>query len=68
MLHGSLSRVRSLQQFRSIGLTPAIRELIDNGPPPGFLTRFLEIFEDKMTRTDEQIEEVLRELGWADEC
>ena len=64
----ALSRVRSLQEFRGIGLTPAIREFIDNGPPEGVLTRFLEMFEDKMTSTEEQIEEALREPGWTDEC
>ena len=60
----ALSRVRSLQEFRSIGLTPAIRELIDDGPPEGFLSRFWEMFEDQVSNTQQQIEDVLRELGW----
>ena len=40
----ALSRVQSLKQLRSIGLTTTIRDIIDNGPPEGFLTRFLNIF------------------------
>ena len=60
----ALSRVRSLREFRSIGLTPAIRELIDLGPPEGFLTRFLKVFEEKAARTQKDIEDVFVELDW----
>ena len=60
----ALSRVRSLSELRSIGLTSSIRELIDLGPPVGFLTRFLRIFEEKMARTQKDVEDVLAELGW----
>ena len=49
----ALSRVRSLSELRSIGLTSSIRELIDNGPPEGFLPRFLKIFGDKISYTNE---------------
>ena len=63
----ALSRVRTLQELRSIGLTPAIRELIDLGPPEGFLTRCLKIFDDKALRAQKEIEEALAELGWLDE-
>ena len=45
-------------------MTPAIRELIDNGPPEGFLTRFLTLFEEKATKTSEEIEKIRGELGW----
>ena len=44
----ALSRVQSLKQLRSIGLTTAIKDLIDNGPPEGFLTRFLRVFGEKV--------------------
>jgi hypothetical protein len=60
----ALSRVRSLSDLRSIGMTPAIRELIDEGPPAGFLTRFLRVFEDKIAMTQKEIEATLTELGW----
>ena len=62
----ALSRVRTLSEFRSIGLTPSIRELIDLGPPEGFLSRFLRVFEDRISQTHEAIEDALRELGWDD--
>ena len=63
----ALSRLRTLRELRSIGLTPAIRELIDGGPPAGFLTRFLKVFEEKACQTQKDIEEALAELGWVDE-
>ena len=47
----ALSRVQSLSQLRSIGLTTTIRDIIDNGPPEGFLTRFLKIFGEKIELT-----------------
>jgi hypothetical protein len=62
----ALSRVRCLSELRSIGLTPSIRELIDLGPPEGFLTRFQRIFEDKIAHTHTRVEEALLELGWND--
>ena len=62
----ALSRVRSLSELRSIGLTSSIRELIDLGPPEGFLTRFNRIFEDNISQTDEAVEHIIRELGWND--
>ena len=48
-------------------MTPSIRELIDLGPPEGFLTRFLKVFEEKAARTHKDIEDVLVELGWNDQ-
>ena len=60
----ALSRVRCLAELRSIGLTNNIRELIDNGPPEGFLTRFVKISGDKIAQTHKDVEDVLLELGW----
>ena len=62
----ALSRVRSLSELRSIGLTSSIRELIDLAPPEGFLTRFHRIFDDKIAHTHKHVEEVLLELGWTE--
>ena len=62
----ALSRVQSLKQLRSIGLTTTIRDLIDNGPPEGFLTRFLNIFGEKIGQTQIAVEEAMAELGWLD--
>ena len=62
----ALSRVRSLSELRSIGLTSSVRELIDLGPPEGFLARCLQIFANKMSQTHEAVEDLLQELGWND--
>ena len=62
----ALSRVRSFSSLRFVGLTPDFRVLIDDGPPPGFLTRFLKIFEERIARTQNDVEDVLAELGWSD--
>ena len=60
----ALSRVQSLKQLRSIGLTTIIKDLINNGPPEGFLTRFLDVFEDKIKQTASDVEDAMAELGW----
>ena len=60
----ALSRVQSLKQLRSIGLTTTIKDLINNGPPEGFLTRFLDVFEDKIKQTASDVEDAMAELGW----
>ena len=60
----ALSRVESLKNFRSIGINDAIRELIDNGPPGGALTRFLELFQEKAVETEKAAQTALKELGW----
>ena len=62
----ALSRVRSLSTLRSIGLTSDVRELIDSGPPEGFLTRFFKVFGEKIDSTRKEVEDVLAELGWND--
>ena len=64
----ALSRVQSLKQLRSIGLTTTIRDIIDNGPPEGFLTRFLNIFGEKIGQTQIAIDETMAELGWLDDA
>jgi len=63
-LYMALSRVQSLREFRGIGISNAIRDLINNGPPLGFLTRFLSMFEEKAKATEKAMEEALQELRW----
>jgi hypothetical protein len=60
----ALSRVQSLKQFRGIGIDNSVRELINNGPPPGMLTKFLNMFQEKATETEALMHQTLRELGW----
>jgi hypothetical protein len=64
----ALSRVQSLKQLRSIGLTTTIRDIIDNGPPEGFLTRFLNMFGEKIEQTQIAVAEAMAELGWLDDA
>ena len=63
----ALSRIGSLCELRSIGLTSKIRVLIDLGPPVGFLMHVLKIFEEKIARTHKDVADVLLELGWNDQ-
>ena len=63
----ALSRVQSLKQLRSIGLTTAIKDLIDNGPLEGFLTHFIDVFQEKTTQTANEIEKAMKELRWLDD-
>jgi hypothetical protein len=60
----ALSRVQSLSQLRSIGLTTAIKDLINEGPPLGMLTRFLDVFKEKALETEKLVQEALQELDW----
>ena len=60
----ALSRVRSLQCFRGIGINDDIGALINDGPPPGALTRFLTFFESKARETDVLMDTAMRELQW----
>ena len=62
----ALSRVPSLTQLRSIGLTTKIRDIIDKGPPEGNLTRFLNIFGEKIEQIQIAVTEAMTELGWLD--
>ena len=55
-----------MSSLRSIGLTKKVRGLIDMGPPDGFLTRFLKVFEDKIANTQKAVDDVFAELGWND--
>ena len=50
------------------GLTTAIKDLIDNGPPEGFLTRFLQVFGEKATQTERAVQVAMPELGWHEDA
>ena len=64
----ALSRVPSLKQLRSIGLTAKvatpIRHIIENGPPKGLVDRFAELFETKIEETMQAAAAAMQELGW----
>ena len=58
------SRVRSLGQFRSIGLKDTVKALINEGPPGGMLSRFTLLFDEKAAATDVAADAAMLELGW----
>jgi len=64
----ALSRVPSLKQLRSIGLTAKvatpIRQIIENGPPKGLVDRFAELFGSKIEETTRAAVAAMEELGW----
>ena len=64
----ALSRVPSLKQLRSIGLTAktatAIRQIIEQGPPTGIVNRFAQLFEAKIQETMSAAVAAMEELGW----
>ena len=60
----ALSRVRSLEQFRSIGPMETVKKLINDGPPSGMLSRFALLFDEKAAATDIAADKALSELGW----
>ena len=60
----ALSRVRSLEQFRSIGLKDTVKALINDGPPSGMLGRFALLFDEKAAATDAAADAAISELGW----
>ena len=59
-----LSRVPSLKQLISIGLSEKIREIIENGPPEGIVQSFNTLFADKIEKTHAAASEARRRLGW----
>ena len=62
----ALSRVRSLKEFRAIGLTEDIRNIINGGPPEGPLTNFMTMFETNIQETQKRINQLMQELNWGE--
>ena len=60
----ALSRVRSLEQFRSLGLQETLKALINDGPPSGMLSRFALLFDEIAAATDIAADAAMIELGW----
>ena len=59
-----LSRVPSLMQLRSIGISKKIREIIEAGPPDGVVQTFNTLFAQKIEDTHAATLEAKRRLGW----
>ena len=58
------SRVPSLKQLVSIGLTDKIRDIIEGGPPQELVQTFSNLFDDKIKSTKAAAKEARQRLGW----
>ena len=63
IVYVALSRVRCLSKLKSLGLTDAIRGLIEGGPPPSLLQGFALYFGDKLEKTIEKARKYREALG-----
>ena len=59
-----LSRVRSLANLRSIGITSQIRKIIEAGPPSMLAENFERLFGTKITNTKAAAVAAKCALGW----
>ena len=59
-----LSRVPSLKQLVSIGLSDKIKEIIEGGPPDGRVQCFNTLFNSKIEETNAAALEAKHRLGW----
>ena len=59
-----LSRVRSLETLRSVGLTAKIRKIIESGPSKALAGNFERLFRNKIKSTKEAANAAVDALGW----
>ena len=60
----TLSRVPSLKQLVSIGLSDKIREILESGPPEGVVQMFSTLFAQKIEDTRVAAKQASERLGW----
>ena len=58
-----LSRPRSLQQMKSVNLTPKIREIIEAGPPDELVATFHNLFAEKIETTRQIARDAAKQYG-----
>ena len=63
-IYVALSRVPSLAQLRSVGLTTRIREVIESGPPEGLPAAHQELLGDCEVATKALAAQALQDLKW----
>ena len=51
-------------RMRGMHVEGGDKDLINGGPPPGMLTRFLSLFDDKRAETEKIVQSALLESGW----
>ena len=56
-----------MAQLISVGIPADLRDLIEDGPPEGILTRFNDMFQELEVATHLRAAEVMLELGWQDD-
>jgi hypothetical protein len=59
-----LSRVRSLSNLRSVGLSTKVRSIIEKGPPAMLAENFEKLFRKKIVETRKAAEEAKAALRW----
>ena len=62
----AISRVRKLENLRSIGLTEKIKDVIEAGPPDTIPAMFAKYFGEKEKTTQKDEDNFMRLLGWSD--
>ena len=60
----TLSRVPSLKQLVSFGLSDNIREVLESGPPEGLVQMFCTLFAQKIQYTRDAALQAKQRLGW----
>ena len=60
----TLSRVPSLKQLRSVGLSNKIREFLESGPPDGSVHMFSTLFAQKIQDTRDAAVQAKERLNW----
>ena len=60
----TLSRVPSLKQLVSIGLSDKIREILEKGPPEGMVQMFSTLFAQRIQETQAAALRTRQCLGW----
>ena len=59
-----LSRVRSLDRLRSVGMQERIRKIIEGGAPQLIAETFQNMFQDKIVATKLAAQAAKQALGW----
>ena len=62
----AISRVRKLENLRSVGLTRKIKDVIEAGPPDTIPDMFAKYFGEKEKTTQKDADNFMRLLGWSD--
>ena len=62
----AISRVRKLENLRSVGLTRNIKDIIEAGPPDSIPAVFAKYFGEKEKKTQKDADDFMKLFGWSD--